>query len=97
MQRREIAITVFVLLMLTVVIPTYMPFAEVYGKHKSDNNNLLPTGNRGRNTLVAVNEYIDPTELRRCACSEPGGISPISIPKGAVGILREEYNSARGL
>jgi hypothetical protein len=42
--------------MLTVAISTYMPFAEVYGKHKSDNNNgsnnnnLVPTENRERNT-----------------------------------------------
>jgi hypothetical protein len=38
--------------MLTGVISSYMPIAEVYGKHKSDNNNLLPQ-------RVAINEYTD--------------------------------------
>jgi hypothetical protein len=56
MQKKKIATTVFVLLMLTVVISTYTPFAEVYGKHKSDNNNLLPTKGTQR---VAINEYTD--------------------------------------
>jgi hypothetical protein len=51
MQKKKIAITVFVLLMLTVMIPTYMPFAEVYGKHKSDNN--------VETQRVAINEYTD--------------------------------------
>jgi hypothetical protein len=37
-RKKKIAITIFVLLMLTLVISTYMPIAEVYGKHKSDNN-----------------------------------------------------------
>jgi hypothetical protein len=57
-QKKQIAITVFVLLMLTVVISNYTPFAEVYGKHKSDNNrrnnNLLPTKETQR---VSINEY----------------------------------------
>jgi hypothetical protein len=59
-QKKKIAITVFVLLMLTVVISNYTPFAEVYGKHKSDNNrrnnNLLPTKETQR---VSINEYTD--------------------------------------
>jgi hypothetical protein len=46
--------------MLTVVISNYTPFAEVYGKHKSDNNrrnnNLLPTKETQR---VSINEYTD--------------------------------------
>jgi hypothetical protein len=47
--------------MLTVAISAYTPFAEVYGKHKSSNdngsnNNLLPTKETQR---VAINEYTD--------------------------------------
>jgi hypothetical protein len=60
MQKKKIASIVFVLLMLTVVISNYTPFAEVYGKHKSDNNgsnnNLLPTKGTQR---AAINEYTD--------------------------------------
>src|SRR5512133_1737022 len=39
----------------------------------------------------------DPTELRRCACSEPGRVSPISIPKAPVILLREEQYSVGSL
>lgn len=53
MQKKKIAITVFVLLILTVVISTHVPFAEVYGKHKSDING-------SNNPLrVVLKEYTD--------------------------------------